>query len=686
MSRKVLRVGLSGAKRVASILGRLSLGIPISSKRFVEISAILLILFTAFTIRFLPTRWGPYLAEYDTYFHYRMANYVVENGFQAWFTWYDPLTWYPKGINVSATAYPGVAFSAALIYLFLKALGINISLLSIAMFFPVVMGTLACLALYFLGKDIGGKEVGLFAAFFLAINSAFISRTSMGFFDNENIGILGMILTFLCFLRSIEEEKPLRNRLSYALATGLSLSYVTVSWGATRYVPVMLALFTFLMILRGDYSRSLLVSYTTSIGLSYFFSSFAPVLGLRYLREISSLLVLSLIPILICHELMKKTEKTSNRIVLIGTIIIVLIGGIWFLESGGYVSSLATKFWGVINPFSRTQTPLVESVAEHRRSSWASFFRDFGVILSLSLMGSYFSLRRIDSKKLLALLYFITSLYFAGSMIRLTLILSAAASLMAAYGLVELARPFMGILFGGPKPLESRRRRLMPRTSPEVGAVFLIALLLISTPTVFYSVEAAYSPGSLAMSAVPAQLAGGGYPQDWIEALTWIKNNLDSKTVVVSWWDYGHWLTGIGDVTTLSDGRTLNGTQISLVAKMFMYNQTGSLQLLGRFNADYILVFLAYNPSQRQKGWPPTGPDEMWPLGENVKWYWMAQIAGLNASDYVVYNQAYKQQLWTAKFKETTLYNLMFEKADPEHFELVFYSSFGFVLIYKIKY
>jgi len=411
-----------------------------------------------------------------------------------------------------------------------------------------------------------------------------------------------------------------------------------------------------------------------------------PVLGFRYLTEIDSLLVLGLIPIMVSYEFMKETGKTSNRMVLIAVIAIVLIGGLWFLESRGYVSSLATKFWGVINPYSRTQTPLVESVAEHRRSSWASFFRDFGVTLSLSLIGSYFSLRRMDSKKFLVFLYFITSLYFAGSMIRLTLILSAASCLMAAYGLVELAKPFVEILFGGARPSESRRRRLMPRTSPEIGAVFLMGLLLITTPTVFNSVEAAYSPGSLAMSAVPAQLTGGGYPQDWIEALTWIRNNLSSRTVVVSWWDYGHWLTGIGNVTTLSDGRTLNNTQISLVAKMFMYNQTASLKLLRKFDADYVLVFLAYNPAQRQKGWPPTGPDQMWPLGDNVKWYWMAQIAGLNASDYTVYNQASGQQLWTEKFKETTLYNLMFEKADPNHFELVFYSSFGYVLIYKIKY
>jgi hypothetical protein len=76
----------------------------------------------------------------------------------------------------------------------------------------------------------------------------------------------------------------------------------------------------------------------------------------------------------------------------------------------------------------------------------------------------------------------------------------------------------------------------------------------------------------------------------------------------------------------------------------------------------------------------------MWPLGDNVKWYWMAQIGGFNASDYTEYNQQLKKVVWTSKFKETTLYNLMFETEDQSIFQPAFSSTFGFVLIYKIQY
>jgi dolichyl-diphosphooligosaccharide--protein glycosyltransferase len=693
MSREALRRGVGGVgERLTSTLGRLShLGISVSGKRLVEISAILLILFTAFTLRFLPIRWGSYLAEYDTYYQYRMANYVIDNGFPAWFTWHDNQSWYPWGRDIAGTSYPGVAFSAAFIYLSLNALGLNISLLTISMLFPVIMGTLTCLILYFFGKDIGGKEVGLFAAFFLAINSAYISRTSLGFFDDETIGVFGMVFAFFCFLRSLEEEKPLRNRLLYVFATGLSLCYVMISWGATRYVPAMLALYSFLMVLRGKYSRNLLISYTIPIGLSYALSPLIPVLGFKYLTQIDSIFILSLIPFLMVYDLFSHTEKISHKIILMIIIIAGLAGGLLILESKGYISSLGGKFLAVINPFTKTPLTVFETVAEHRRSSWASFFSDFGVVLSLSLVGSYFSIRRIDSKRFFILLYFITSLYFAGSMIRLTLILSAASCLMAAYGIVELVKPFMETVLGS-KLQESRRRRLMPKTSPELAAIFLIVLFLIATPTIVDAVERAYSPGQLAMSGVPARLSTGEYPQDWIEALTWMRNNLNSKTILASWWDYGYWLTGIGNVTTLADGGTLNGTQISWLAKAYMYNQTESLKILQRYDAEYILVFISYNPASFQpwggtNTWPPTGPGLMWPLADNVKWEAMEQIAGLNLSDYITYNSANGQTVWTEKFKETAIYNLMFEQADPGHFQLVFRSSYlGYVLIYKIKY
>lgn len=594
----------SVGSRLAGSLGRFpSLGFTVSNRRYIEILALVLVLFTAFAIRFLPIRWGEYLAEYDTYFQLRMATYMTEHGFGAWLNWHDTMTWYPAGRDMASNAYPGIGFSAAIIYIALRSLGIEVSLLAIGLVFPVVMGVLTCLVAYFLGKDMAGKEVGLFAAFFLAIDNAFISRTMLGFFDDETIGIFGMTLTFLCFLRSLEEQKPLKTRLLYSAVAGISIFYVMASWGAARYIPDIMALFTVAMVLTGKYSRNLLISYGIPVVLSSLSALSLPVLGTGYLLATDNIAVLGLIPLLAFYELYRRAKTTRDKRILMAFVAAAAGGALILLDRTGLLYTLPGKFWGIIDPWFRTGVPLVESVAEHRRSSWASFFKDFGIVLSLSLVGVYFSLKKIEPKRLFTFLYFITSLYFAGSMIRITLVLSAAASLMAAYGLVELVKPFMAITFSPSASQGARGRRLSPRTSPELGAVFLIILFLTITPTIINAASQAYSPGQLASSAVPAKLTGGGYPQDWIEALTWIRDNLNSSTVVVSWWDYGHWLSFIGNVTTLADGSTLNNEQIAWIAKMYMSNQTESRSILKKFNAQYIVVFLSFNPSNKQSAW-----------------------------------------------------------------------------------
>ena len=68
--------------------------------------------------------------------------------------------------------------------------------------------------------------------------------------------------------------------------------------------------------------------------------------------------------------------------------------------------------------------------------------------------------------------------------------------------------------------------------------------------------------------------------------------------MVVAWWDYGDWLTNIGNVTTLCDNTTYNSTQIGNVGYIMMGNENQSLQMLNFYNGynnpgrvNYILVF-----------------------------------------------------------------------------------------------
>ena len=81
--------------------GRLRLQITHAS--IMSYSALLLILFIAFTIRILPLRWEipsgtVRLSEFDPYFSFSLTRYMVQNGLLSpyWPTpWINTQQWYP---------------------------------------------------------------------------------------------------------------------------------------------------------------------------------------------------------------------------------------------------------------------------------------------------------------------------------------------------------------------------------------------------------------------------------------------------------------------------------------------------------------------------------------------------------------------------------------------------------------
>ncbi len=195
--------------------------------KLLKSTLMVLILAIAFLVRLLPVRWGYYLNEFDPYYQFRQTEYIVKNGLlgaNGWISWHDYLSWYPWGNVIRYASYPGLAILAATSFMALNTLGFPFTsfptldpLLSdpiyvFCVIFPVLMATLASLAIYFLGKDLGGEPVGMFAALFLALDSSYISRTALGFFDDESVGILSLDSFLSLFLKVYRKRKTIENK------------------------------------------------------------------------------------------------------------------------------------------------------------------------------------------------------------------------------------------------------------------------------------------------------------------------------------------------------------------------------------------------------------------------------------------------------------------------------------------
>ena len=687
-----MKLGFLWQKTVHALKYLKCLRFRITHHALLEVTIVSLILFIALLVRLLPMRWGWHLSEFDPYYQYRLTEYMVNNGFFSWVDWHDTQRWYPYGHYVGQGSFAGLALTSAFLYKIIQPISgpYSMSLYDFCVLFPVIFGVLTCLVLYTLGKDVGGKEVGLFASLFLALNSSHIARTSLGFFDDETVGIFGILLFMLLFLRSIDKERTLNSSIKYAVLSGLSLGYVCWSWGAHLYPIAISVIFVLALVIMKRYSTRLLLSYSTTFGLALFIGTNLPKLGYRFLFSSAVLPVLGVFGILCLCETLNHIE-TSKWKTLTTALFFAFIGISYFaLTYLGYVRPIGTKFLAVLNPFERLKVPLVQSVQEHRVTAWGSFYYDFGIGAFFLPLGLFFALRTATNRNLYLVIYGLTALYFAGSMIRLSILLAPAFAILWAIALVSILKPFIIIL--REKPQVTRKYRL-PRVGKEFsGAIILLMILLLSftfvLPTQLFPYprfyRTAYSPVTIMSSSVPVKTDEPIL--DWYETLMWMKENLPDNAIVCSWWDYGYWITIVGNKTTLADNGTINTTQIQNIAKMFLSNETEAIQMLESYDTTHVVVFTTFTSDGRPVGY-----------GEEGKWRWMAKIAELNETDY------FKDGDWTELGKETVIYKLMTHGKETklmgistihlERFEKAYFSqgkNYGgiipLVCVYKVSY
>jgi dolichyl-diphosphooligosaccharide--protein glycosyltransferase len=572
--------------------------------------------------------------------------------------------------------------TAAFFYDIVSALGVNIDVMSFCSLVPAVMGTLAVLVIYFLGKDMGGKAVGMFAALFLALSPAVIQRTSLGFFDTETVGVFSLVLFSLLFLRAIEEERPIASTIKYSLGSAAALTYFMLGWGAAYYLIGLTVLFVFVLLLLKRYSRRLLIAYSLTFGLALLVAINAPELGsTKYLTSYAILPVAGMFILLCMAEIVRNLTSMKEKVLFAGTVLAALVGSFVVIFALGYYGSIAGKFLNVLDPFIRGANPLVESVAEHRISAWGSIYYDLGIGILFFVVGLFFVARNPTTKNLFLLLFGLTTLYFSSSMVRLLVILGPAFGLLAAVGIVGILKPFVTLLREPPR-ITVKKRFGLEHVGKEFSgtAVFLIFIILMTNlafapqsggiPNVY---RQAYSPVTITAGSLP--IVPNQPVSEWLDMLQYLNNFQDSTIVVCSWWDYGYWLAMLGNVTSLADNATINSTQIEDIGYTFMANETQSLTMLKVFKAKYILVFTTLALGQDTSTGQTLTYAQGAGYGDEGKWTWMARISGTSSEDnkkkyqgwdwtdeaqFGMYNSTTNKWEWNDRGMNSTIYKLLF--------------------------
>ena len=580
------------------------------------------------------------LNEFDPYYQFSITQHMVQNGLLSpyWPThWINTMKWFPDGLDMS-TSLPALPMTAAVLYQIVSLFGAKIDLMTFCSILPAFIAVVSCFILYLVGKDMGGKAVGLFAALFLALAPSFLQRSSLGFFDTEVPGVLGLVLFIFLFMRSIDSNRSLRGSLLYSLSAGAALAYFIAGWGAAYYLIALSVLFVFVLVLLKRYTPRLLVNYSITFGLALFIGTKVPYISQSYVISAAVLPVAAVFIVLIVSEILRNNLTVKSKLSLAIGSLVVIVGGFVALAVTGFLGGIAGKFVTVLDPFIRSASPLIDSVAEQRISAWGNLYLELGISILFFLVGLYFVLKNPTNRNLFLLLFAATSLYFATSMVRLLVLFAPVFAIIAGIGIIGCLKPFYTLLQESPRALAKSKRRLA-RVSKEYSgvSVFIIFMLLASslafspqTGGMPRAIGQAYTPTAISASSLP--VGGAGLTQavtPWLDAVGWMKSNIPSTDAVVMWWDYGNWLSDLGNVTSLADNTTVNSTQIQNVGFIFMGNENQSMAMLnsyGQSRVKYIAVFEVLQIQQASSGTSYiAGPSH---YGDEGKWSWMARISG----------------------------------------------------------
>ena len=414
---------------------------------FARVAVLAIAAYFAYDIRLFAVReYGRIIHEFDPWFNFRATQYLADNGWKKFSTWFDYMSWYPLGRPVGTTIYPGMQVTAVSIYNTLKALGSSyaMSLNDVCVFFPAWFGAVATMLVAFLTAECSGSaNSAVIAALVMSVVPAHTMRSVAGGYDNESLAVTAMCLTFFVWCRS------LRNERSWWIGSlaGLAYVYMVAAWGGYTFVLNMVGLHAATLVLLGQYSTSLHRAYSLFWIIGTLGAIQFPVVGLapvKSLEQLGPAFVFLGMQVLAFGERLVKSRGAGGaeawriRVNVYAGAAVAACVAIAALAPTGYFGPLSVRVKGLFKMHTRTGNPLVDSVAEHQPGTPDAYWRYLHYSYYVAPLGFVVSaahyVKTRDASALFLPLYAVTAYYFANRMVRLIIFLGPIASSLTGVG------------------------------------------------------------------------------------------------------------------------------------------------------------------------------------------------------------------------------------------------------------
>ncbi len=180
----------------------------------------------------------------DPVYHIRLIENMLFGGHFPHRIYFDPYTLFPHGTHLHFT--PLYDFLPAF-FTWLIGLGAPTHRLmeTVVAYYPAVLGALVVFPVYFIGKEIYSKEVGLLSAFLIAILPGFLFRSILGAADHHVGEVLFSTIAMMFLVMALKRAKTagitferiakkdwasLKTPLVYIFLAGFSLGLYALTW------------------------------------------------------------------------------------------------------------------------------------------------------------------------------------------------------------------------------------------------------------------------------------------------------------------------------------------------------------------------------------------------------------------------------------------------------------------------
>jgi asparagine N-glycosylation enzyme membrane subunit Stt3 len=564
-----------------------------------HIILIVCIFLSAFWLRSLPGRFGE-LQALDPFHLYRMSEYLVNNNFVLPES--DILRYYPLGVNSYYFDYMVPMYLPAMVYVSLSTIGLNMHFLNFAIMWPALLGALAVVAMYFIGNEFFGRKAGLFAAFFLAVAPAFITRTSAGFFEKECIAGFFTLFSVFLFIKAFK-----KGSWKYGILSGLSLAVVSGAWGGARYFYLLYSGFLGLLFLlsaillvldhlfsdteslskriEAFFGMDMLKAYLPTILLGVLiFQIFPHHTPLTSMEVVLSFAVLAVLLVRNGAERLSMVSKEKLRLVVP---CMLLLGMVFLLVGSMFSDVLYGNLQQISALLGMSRDVVGTTVAENAPGDWSNVIGMIGTGFSggaltgfLGLFNSaapYVSLwiimllglvliayrfyRTREWLLIFPIVWLATSIYGVFYAVRLIFLLGPPAALIGGFFMAWFVDRFFRF------HRERRAKSEKPRLLGLVPALVIIVTALVVGINLANGYV--YSNGLGPSVCMPREgelcltIAENGTiqldgQQPWYQALNFLSGTGQNNSVL-SWWDFGYWFQTRGNKPSVADGGNLGG-------------------------------------------------------------------------------------------------------------------------------